>query len=83
MTPGKVSFDEKIVKISCGGHFTAVLLKNKEIWGWGSNKFNQLRNRTRDSKYPILVMDGKNSKTTNIACGFSHILVSYKNNVDI
>ncbi|EKX40590.1 hypothetical protein GUITHDRAFT_75473, partial [Guillardia theta CCMP2712] len=65
----------KVVKISCGTHFTCVLSESGELWSFGCNCHGQLGlGDSTDRLVPVLVPSMTKKNLSEIACGFHHLV---------
>jgi alpha-tubulin suppressor-like RCC1 family protein len=68
--PRWIKIDDEVSAISCGGHHSMALTKDRELLGWGSNYFGQLglgfRRRTKVPKRVDV------NGVYSIACGEFH-----------
>lgn len=70
-----LSLKYPINKVSCGPTFTAVVLKNGQVYTWGSGECGQLGiGRCTRVEIPALVAMDTDVKTIDVACGFAHVL---------
>ena len=67
----------RIVQVSCGWHFTLVILEDGGIWSWGCGDAGQLgRKPVRYSEEPRMVHELEDLFVKQVACGEAHVLAT-------
>jgi alpha-tubulin suppressor-like RCC1 family protein len=73
--PGGHGFLKDVVEIAAGGNHCVARLADNTVWAWGSNRFGQLGDGTRDNRWvPVQVQLPWNAIITAIAAGYRHSL---------
>lgn len=76
-------FPEKIVKIKCGGVFSASISENGHVYVWGNGNCGELGlgMSIKTADFPTLIPALSNEIVLDICCGESHMLAMTKDKV--
>ena len=70
--------NKHIIEMCCGVNHSLVLIKDGEVYGWGSYGVRQIGNRKSNSwecqLMPYFVNEFNGGKVKSISCGFRHSL---------